>query len=122
MVLWNRGEQHGEVAKELAEPYYLYGKALLEVARCSVLLLLPEDLEYDSYCSLSAGEKVWCWAVASQASHSTLLYSLFYHVRLCALDMQYLRSSPLVTKMRTKVSTWHVLVAHGSLGRVLSHN
>lgn len=24
---------HGEVSKELAEPYYLYGKALLELAR-----------------------------------------------------------------------------------------
>ena len=28
-----RAEAHGQVARELAEPYYLYGKALLELAR-----------------------------------------------------------------------------------------
>ncbi len=30
---WCRSEKHGQVNKELAEPYYLYGRALLEVAR-----------------------------------------------------------------------------------------
>ena len=40
MVLWNRAEEHGQLARELAEPYYLYGKALLEVSRYSVLLVL----------------------------------------------------------------------------------
>ena len=28
-----RAGVHGQVAKELAEPYYLYGRALLDVAR-----------------------------------------------------------------------------------------
>ncbi len=28
-----RAEEHGQVSKELAEPYYLYGRALLELAR-----------------------------------------------------------------------------------------
>lgn len=37
----DRAEEHGQLARELAEPYYLYGKALLEVSRCSALLLLP---------------------------------------------------------------------------------
>ena len=29
----HRAEEHGQVSIELAEPYYLYGMALLEVAR-----------------------------------------------------------------------------------------
>lgn len=29
-----RAAVHGQVATELAEPYYLYGRALLELARC----------------------------------------------------------------------------------------
>lgn len=28
-----RAETHGQVSKELAEPYYLYGRALLDLAR-----------------------------------------------------------------------------------------
>ena len=28
-----RAEEHGQVSRELAEPYYLYGRALLELAR-----------------------------------------------------------------------------------------
>lgn len=34
LILGPRAAVHGQVAKELAEPYYLYGRALLEVARC----------------------------------------------------------------------------------------
>jgi len=28
-----RAEEHGQMAPQLAEPYFLYGKALLDVAR-----------------------------------------------------------------------------------------
>ena len=35
----NRADQFGQLAKELAEPYYLYGKALLECARMESTVL-----------------------------------------------------------------------------------
>ena len=31
--VWYRADRHGQVSREMAEPYYLYGRALLEVAR-----------------------------------------------------------------------------------------
>ena len=42
-----RAAVHGQLSKELAEPYYLYGKALLELARAESTVLgsgIPGEL------------------------------------------------------------------------------
>jgi len=37
IILVFRAEEYGQLARELAEPYYLYGKALLELSRYVIL-------------------------------------------------------------------------------------
>ena len=61
-----RAEAHGQVARELAEPYYLYGKALLELARyvhknlpCSTVSMLILAVWNNVFChQLFLGKRI----------------------------------------------------------------
>ena len=57
LPLSNRSDQFGQLAKELAEPYYLYGKALLELARAESTVLgsgIPGEQGRDQAVTCSA--------------------------------------------------------------------
>lgn len=49
-MIWlvHSAEEHGQVGEELGEPYYLYGKSLLELVRCSALISVCVCVEVSS--------------------------------------------------------------------------